>query len=207
MPIPINFRKSAENVVASYSWSDISSGTGYVIYYGFDDEDNKALISSTIDSATGVTDVDYDAGAAALRFEDNFDLLFNMPQTIKGKLYISLTLRNYATTSNEVWAYINVYHYDGTTETLLATEQETTHLNKPSIGAVSMRTTLGFSINRHFKKGEYLRISIAGWGSGANNSEIRLYHDAGNRDFSLLDVNGFAVKSNLVVYVPFKIDL
>lgn len=217
MPVPINFRRSAEGAIASYTWSDIAAGTGYVAFYCFDDEDNKAMCTSRIDSSIGYTKATWAAGSesAAMRAELDFDAVFNLPQRIKGKLYVSLTYRltttGAGTPTNSVYTKVRIYHVDTSAvpvETEIGTQQETKTITRTdSIGTSSGRTTIKFDVNRHFKKNEKIRVNVELWGSGTADCWVYLYHDGANRNWSLVDSDAFAINTDLPAYVPFKIDL
>ena len=47
MPIPVVYRKSSENVVASYDYTDLAEGTGVVQYYGCKSQVSGATVVFT----------------------------------------------------------------------------------------------------------------------------------------------------------------
>lgn len=206
MPLNQKYRKSNE-VLVNYDFADILSNVGYVTVYGVSDSANtKTLSRLPLASADYYTVVNGATAGSPTSTEVNFDYTFNSSQLVKGKLFVTETYE--ATDSGaDVTAYtkVRILHYDGTTENVIGAQQTTDDLNV-STGTQQFITTLTFDINKHFKRGEMLRIEIELWVASANtNSNSVLYHDGSNRDFGLESPTGVAVGSQLICLMPFDL--
>ncbi len=193
--------------IASYDFTDIADLTGYVTFFSIDTENDETKLSRlAVDSSQGRTSVSFDGaeGADALRAELDFDVSFQLPQRLKGQLFVTLTHESANGGGNNTVSYVKVQiiHYDGSTETTIGTQQTGDNLSFTGTGDIDVRKTFNFDVDKHFKSDETLRINIELWGSGGNSSTVRLYHDGGNRDNWTLAEN-----SNMITQAPFRIEL
>lgn len=212
--------QSQSNVIASYDYTDIADGTGYVEYYAESSYDTTThfLFSEPLYGTYYVVDsgmktnTDYEVVC-----DRDFDLSpFNAPRTIRGKLYANVA--HYSTdagAAGDVSSYVKVLvrKWDGTTETEIANGTGAV-LSNPAGGdqAVGQCTSIIVDIadKHHFKKGEQLRITINVYAkkSSANNYACYLIYDPLNRDWAPItpstDEYDFTF---LKVYVPFDLDV
>lgn len=226
MGIPINYRKTREAAIATYDFVDIASGTGYRIFYG-----GQAPSGSTFLSGQQIASdrVSMDSGAAAAvaaneasatpKVNRNFDMLFNLPQNIKGKAIIEIPHGWYDSGNQTTYQKIfcQIQKWDGTTATTLvacsggqwlALGQGAAAENKDTNSTVTGEIPL-----THFKKGESLRLNIYDntWEAGGNAHRVyigadplgRLQTDKDN-DAQVKFISGSTV---LKAYIPFRIDL
>lgn len=185
----------------SYDYFDISNGTGYDIYYGAKGDDGEYIITTRKIPSEEIATVIKDqlvATSFTKYFDIDFDLLFNLPKNIKGNLLVSVPMGMSATDVTdkdfEFYCIVKAYHYDGSTETLLATGTSITSVIsnlQTDVGMYSARThllKLNISTTKHFKKGETLRITIEGWfkttEAGAQIAHLIIGHDPAGRIFT-----------------------
>lgn len=142
------------DTIASYSYTDIAEGTGYSMFY----------LCGALDSSgatyflTGNSGLTYamrtiGTGGFSETTYKNFDVTFNLPRTIKGKLYLSGQI-DIGGTDGAVTA--RPYHYDGSTETALGAEVTTgTTSSSDDLYCIEWDVS-----KKRFKKGEILRLKV-----------------------------------------------
>ena len=130
MGVSRTYRKSAERAIASYSFTDIVTGTGIVTFYPFVGRDNSAAIyrmdstaqySELIEKTFGLTENDTPARYVNISWDTK---KYNLAQTLRGTALFTLPTEINPRLSNQVWnSYwiVTVYTWDGTTETEIAT--------------------------------------------------------------------------------------
>ena len=76
--------------LVNFDWTDIADGTGYVIYYGMRGDDGEYMTtpSNLIFSEEIVSKIqDQEITTSAVKYFDlDFDITFNVPKNIKGKI-------------------------------------------------------------------------------------------------------------------------
>jgi len=207
MPLNKIYTQSAEHLI-NFDFADILTDVGYVNFYGIDDEaDNYRLSRLQIES----TDVKSTRTGTSGNVERNFDFEFNISKKLKGDLYVTITIfaDGYGSATAQNDTTIEIFHFDGSTETTIGTQQSITQLNNPSSTAQDeYRTTLTFAVDKLFKRGDKLRIEVISTITSSNaNSTAGFYHDGANRGFSLTDQHGIAANSNLIIQLPFDLDI
>ena len=190
MTIPAVYRKTGEGAIASYNFTDLVTKTGYLTLYAVAGIDGViSLTPVVIESSTlyyKTTD-DSDDGAVAEK-ELDIDIEFKVPQSIKGKAIVALSYfadNGNGVATTDCFTKVRVYHYDGSTETEIGTQQTTRTITAASGSAVKTytRETVIFDIAKtHFKIGDKLRLNIELWGTIGANGVIGVYHDSKNRD-------------------------
>ncbi len=89
--MPTIYQKAAEAAIASYSYADLASGTGFVKYHGGDDQSGHILNASVFYSeSTKTMSAASNATAATIQLTLNFDIEFNKPQLIKGRTLLNI---------------------------------------------------------------------------------------------------------------------
>ena len=207
MVIPTKYRQATDAII-NYDFVDIISETGYISVYGFSDEaNNKLLIRQVLESS----DVKSQVVGTSGNVEVNFDYEFNKGAHIKGDMYVTITIFADGSASNAVDndTTIEIFHFDGSTETTIGTQQAMERLNNPvSTAEDQARYTAKFAVDKRFSRGDKLRVEVISTLANSSNvnNKIGFYHDPKNRDFSLVDQHGAGAPSNLIVTVPFKIE-
>ena len=213
--LPTVFRQTGEQVILNFDWTDLASGTGYVIYYLMKEGNGEYyLIDGTeiyshdiITSEASPSD-----GIYKQQHSNDFDVLFKTTRNIKGKAFLCVPIDG-----EQYKAYLSgsLYHYDGSTETLIA--QSDAHLDPFSTSSTSPPTnvqTVAFDISDrvHFAAGDILRLRCQIWGgrqSGGTAATIVMGHDPKNRTVPAANMTKTSdmtiTQSSL--HIPFDIDL
>ncbi len=235
MVMPTKYKRAAEGAAATYNYSDIAEGRGYVVYYGASSETTTFVSPVTIYS--GMThrcgadvnvanDDDYDE-----LIDIDFDIIFNMPQNIKGDILIQLPFgfqRTGAGDANnaDYKATASVYHYDGTTETQLGSTATTEILNITGMVQGDIESHIStIKVNQssvqHFKKGETLRFTLKVYLKHASAGALTFIGGVGcdplNRTDDVIALTSNSTQETQVIetneptrlefHVPFVIDL
>ena len=206
MAVPINYRRSNEQVIASYDYYDLGEGTGIKTLYGaklalsgstlYLLTPNEAVLSSTAMTTTG-------EGTVTM----NFDLSpFNMPKIVTGTAYFSAPLANSAAggTGSKLWVQVQKVS-EGVVSNV---SSEVQGANLYGNSAHSMEF-IPITVNRtHFKKGDILRLVvklICGVGGGTAETT----HDPAGRDGTDLTSATTApvISTKMRLYMPFLVDL
>ena len=134
MPLAPSLQKftTVSQAIASYSYNDIVSGLGYQIFSCF-----ATINDTTISYGIGTSPIFSDPERTLLgtygnaSFERKLDLAFdttpfNTARTASGVIFVNIPFGAIGSTNNSnVYCLVRVYHFDGSTETLLGSEQKT----------------------------------------------------------------------------------
>lgn len=226
MPLNKKFQ-SQQEAIASYSWTDLSSGKGYRTFYGgyalpagyF--LSTTALNSGNQTAATheGITTISSAlTGAWAKKININFDTTFDTPQTINGDCFINCTIGLAGTTGTD--AYGDFYPLvsilkNGVHLASGAATAQTMSLNAGTSNPNSGEQALKINIpETFFAIGDVLRFTAEVWGynGGANTGLVGLAHDGSNRNDGIINAaTGKTIEdadsTQLTFHVPFKIDV
>lgn len=198
MTIPIKYRKSRDNVLASFDSIDLAEGTGIVEY--------KAA-STTADTTADhymtrndtYSDEIYTFGATASTsftqlLDIDFDVNFQLPRTIADATMYATVAIGIGTSGNDqtnhAYIIVKLRKFSGGAESEIANSQSRL-FNRPSgvgdtpkSGIVAVSIPTGGRI--HFKKGDILRVTIEIWGKrsggSANSADFAIGHDPKNRN-------------------------
>ena len=153
-----SFVRSGEGSVASYSWSDIASGIGYVDFY--------ALAKGGVDGSMILVTKPVDNGAAYVTFtaaeeQTMTASAFSTPRTVGGVGYCSLACYN--TGSTAVGWTLTIQKESGgvTTDISAATATDNT---AASTGEFVLYTPITIT-ETNFKIGDILKIKIVAGGN------------------------------------------
>lgn len=185
--------------LVNYDYFDIAEGVGYVVYFGLQGDNGEYMTStvSNIYSENIGTHIQQNVDTTFIKhFDLDFDIQFNRPKNIKGKIFANIPIGMAAASGTkdfEYYAVVKAVHWDGSTETILATgtskinvatnlDQAGKRYNSDVMVCLMNITTL-----KHFKKGETLRFIVEGWfkttEAGATQTHIMICHDPKNREF------------------------
>lgn len=204
MPVPIVYRKSSD-VTANYNYVDVAEGTGIIDFYPFRADGLNAMSTTTAIYSNLSPVIWRGGGGADPRDSSNYDVTFNLPKSIKGKSFLSITIGavNYGSSATPQ-VVATLYKVDlSNTSTQLATATAT--------GAADVTTPflLYFPITRtHFKKGETLRLNLVLNGATTSYSAVGYGVDPAAR----VDPNTHQVINNtnttrMILKVPFVLDV
>lgn len=211
MGLPVEYRKSGEGVIASYSYTDIAEGTGIVTFYGLCTSEKSTkdylLTQKVLYSNDTTTTAAAPLVSGANLINLDFDVPFNKPQRIKGVAYVQASIGCTVRNTGISWVqYIaTIKKVSGGAEEVLGTafSEQIIVTNAPD----AKTCTVQIPINdiALFKKGDTLRLSMEI--SGAQNtgaSTIAVWHDPAGRDDGTLSTDETSV---LNFSVPFVLDL
>jgi hypothetical protein len=211
-------------LLVNYDYSDISEGIGYNTYYGSLTTNGSALItpskvySESIHSQTRVASLE----TAFTKYEEfDFDITFNMPKNVKGKIIINVPIgvSNDDGATRDYYGRIDVdiYHYDGSTETQIGSTatgiEFKWEITDGNIGSSIASCMVDASL-KHFKKGETLRFTIKAYFKAqavGYTCNVGIGHDPTSRtDATLENTTDEAVISGATIMsftVPYVLDI
>ena len=101
---------------------------------------------------------------------------------------------------------VEIFHVREGTETTIGTQQAIAQ-QSTSGGPDHYRTTLSFSVDKFFKKGDILRVEVITTVTGGAAADYAgFYHDPLNRT-SISDQHTTGASSDLKIQVPFRLNL
>lgn len=191
----------------NYDFQDVITEQAYIVTYGLVDlAGNTTLIRQQIDSHYPSYKISYGGGGTGAVLEKNFDYQFKVPQKVEGKAYVRVVFFAQATGTQTVdcTLKIRILHYDGSTETLIGTQQTTQTVTITTDSAIRYSmATLAFDLDRMFKVDEILRVEIEVNTTTGTNASVGFIADGGNNDYGLvLEEGSVSAPTNLIVYIP-----
>ena len=203
MPIPQTYVTSPEAAV-NFDFADVLTDVGYVTLTALDDEAGGQKLSRLVVDSTNLRTSVAQPGSV----ESNFDFEFLTSQKVKGDLLLTITIWAHDTgtgnTTNDTT--VEIFHVDsGATETTIGTQQAITQL--VTAGDGNYRTTLTFAVDKQFAVGDKLRVEVISTITGNAGGDVGgVYHDPLNRT-TITDQHSSGANTNLIVQVPFQLDL
>lgn len=200
-------------LLASYDYFDVASGTGVVNFYGGNTSGGYILAKGTFYSCPVITRAMITTANYVKEIDVNFDVEFNLPRTISGKTIVNVPIGVYSgavgPTTLDAYSIVKVIHYDGSTPTTLATSANGTVLTYTGgVGGKYGTNALEVDITeKHFKRGEILRLTVEVWArDSASTQNVLLGHDPKDRGTSNFDTYDFGTANTILSFqVPFKI--
>ncbi len=223
MPIPPLYRTGGEGAVASYDYTDIAEGTGNINFYLAVSAKSGPAYSyhltkdtsfnswgSRIGTFTGNT-ITFQRGATTTY---TFNLIpFNLSKYIKGTALVNLFHLIYSSIATGIGLYVvaTIYHVDADANaTSLGTATSNTAIGTDTadtgVGVFSLPITL---TQKHFKRGEYIRLVVAGTSTDPGGSGISFIGvDPANSTYTSDGAGPRNIfKTSSFVRIPFRIDL
>jgi len=207
----------------NYNYYDIADGVGYKIYYGAEGDNGEYIVTpNQVYSERIHTLVEESVTSTYVKKIDiDFDLTFNVPKNIKGKLLVNVPVGVYETQVEDIYFYvvIKANHYDGSTETLLATGTSRAFFRDdtydPDLFSQMALCKCDITTLKHFKKGETLRLTLEVWAKSgdaeANSVDIGIGHDPYSREDIAYGNLGPIIEAGkatrMEIHIPFKLDI
>jgi hypothetical protein len=214
--LPINFAIPNEQSIASYSWTDIADGTGYIDFEGFKEAKSASssyVLSTNAISTTAIASGDSGSGATTtLTF---YCSAFNTPRTVGGTAIFYALMSTRALDAigagGSQYLVVKFYKLSGVTSTQIGStatsETNTVARNTWTVKPVVMNITLP---DTNFKVGDQLYVEVintSGFATGGANF-ANVYHDPLNRVASYSGTDDADSNfTQLKISVPFRIDL
>lgn len=205
-----------EAAIASYDWTDISSGDGYRTYYCYQ-ASGAYVMGGSIYSSEIVDDYSVESALTEARVGGaTFELSYNKPATINGDVIVSIPYGANALTGSAgqtIIAYAScalIHESDGTDTTLGHFKTKTvTGIQATSAG--TKRDTQNISVsNEEFKRGDQLKLVVDIIATSQTTTGVAGFgHDPKNRDDDSTNtvITDNTVDTILEVNVPYKIDI
>jgi len=215
--------QSQSNVIASYDYTDIASGTGITNFYAGEVSISGSSISRILSNVqfysnsistedyTG-TDTDYTE-----KFDLDFDVLMNKNFVIEGKSNVNIPVRVGITGSSDgasmtAYVIVKLRKWDGVTETEIASNTTKLFYAENAVGADEETEIFDISAvyldipQTVFKVGEYLRLTCIGYAKRTQNGtyHLKLGYDPMNRS---IDWDAAGSPSSLILQIPQKLDI
>jgi hypothetical protein len=198
--VPLNFQ-AISNVLPTYNFVDIISGTGYVNFYAGDTVDKKMLSNYTYYSDVGIT------STSNSNFDVDFDIVLNRPMDIKGIGIVQIPAAA-ITSSQPMTMYLTVYFRKvtgGVESDIISNISRTINTTVDNTRAYSMLSVdLDIPLT-HFKIGDTIRLSFVSTYASAGNVYCLMAYDPKGRTTGW-DTTG-AVPSQLIFQCPVRLNL
>ena len=220
--LPINFPLETENVIASFSFTDIIDGTGVVVMRAFTSKDNTTadyhlgtndLYSNDIITTEAVATTH--AGFEAVHDID-FDLgTFNSSRIMSGTARVNITLGGNSTSTTgdkQIYAVITLRKWDGSSETDIVNKQTETLQHNVSTGVESktMLVNIPITTDVSFAAGDLLRLNVVTWiKKTVGNGNLGFAHDPKDRNddgSNIAQIIEDIDTTTLKAHIPFRIE-
>lgn len=175
--LPVNFPIPGENIIVTYSYTDIAEGTGIHVFYMAIVKTSATTIYKLVGSTLEGTSSFNDTTAGGI----DFDVSFNTPKTIKGTAYLT-GKATISSGTHQVDA--TIIHYDGSTETVIGANTNSHTLANGDVFSIPFTIA-----ETHFKSGDTLRLAIR-----VTNSSLSI---------SANPTDSYPTK----LYIPFELNL
>jgi len=213
------FIRGGEGGIKSYSWTDAAQGLGYITYYGVTDGTTNIISTEDLPSLLLMEKVAM-SSAWTITDNNNWDLLYNLPQIVSGNLYVSQTVEHQGGNGEER-IDANVYKVLSDNSTVLLASASGVAFNFDQNSGSSASTKLLLSVpipTTAFAIGEKIRVNLINYSHEGNDSETYalIWKDGAGRGNSTYKQKDPArANANLDFYndtylkfmVPYKVDL
>jgi len=225
---PITFDPSSQPL-ANYDYVDIIEGTGTVNYNACAMTisagttyflDRQEMYSDPI-----YTQATANGGASWVKaIDENFDILFNIPQTLKGKARVNITIGAHGDSGDggvRAYVHLRLRHVDklgAPTEIADARSDQTLAAGNGLIDTATKNIEINITKPAYFAAGEILRLTVEIWEksfTGSGTGFVGFGHDPVEREQTLDNTpagytqitlsNGWTTKMN--VHIPYRLDL
>lgn len=191
MTLPKIYRKSRENAILSFNFSDIQNGTGILKLFGngtvdptsdhfLSEKAVRASLLSTAQNSTGSTTVEFDLPA------------FNLTRTAKGTATVEtdINITSYSGSGNCTIG-ARLYKFDGSTETAITSLITSAEKQNVLLHPVFLQLPITEHI---FKLGDVLRLKVTITNSDGGNINCSFTYDSDG-------------STPLILNMPFKVQI
>jgi len=203
-----SFIKSGEGAIATYDYIDIANGVGIASFDAFATQASGAVITQGLISSEVSGDPIYtriiNTGGATTH---NFDVAFNTPRTMKGKVVLNFTLGEIDDGGS---CHVVITLYKGTNGVYTSLGTATcSQFAGTDTKTDYYRKSLGITVTEtNFKIGDIFRVTavLNVYYVTGNHSSL-LYYDPSNETLTSTVTVPKTYNSNFKVYVPFRLDI
>lgn len=161
LTLPVTFPVPGEPATASYTWTELASGEGYVRWYmvgtnpdGTTNNVNRILTTNNQETAEQISGAVH-TGGATITIDSS---TFNLPRTADGNALITLYGQNKSGGTTAFTLTIKIQKWDGSTATDISSNSSS--YRDLAVNAYG-RFTFAVDLTRtKIKKGESLRLSV-----------------------------------------------
>lgn len=210
--VPVVFRGSGENALASYNYIDIASGLGYVQYYATKAATSGANVYELTNNVpfsnniyTGASGTD-----GTIVSVDSFETTtFNLPRVLKGEAYANIMLGytdNNTGTASTIKVKVTLQLERDSVTTILAwADSAAVSIPHGSVYGYSTFLIPLTVTQKNIKRGDIIKLKVEAIvvSYQGGTISVRLIHDPQNRssdDSTAEDI------SQSCLYLPFRID-
>jgi len=194
MTISRTFRTGAPGQIINYDFFDLASGRIIQKFYFTSVQDdtttNYLLTDQVVYADRPFTKVAGDDSTTfTLQQDIDFDILFKFPKIVDGTVIISMDIGSDVDGSagnTETYCIFKLRHWDGSTETEIASSQSRTLTNTAGVDNQIVAVEISVT-NSLIEGGNTLRCTVEQWGrhtSGSGTPNFAITHDPKNRDSS-----------------------
>ena len=184
MPLRSRYQKAPSDRI-NFSFLDYATGTTTAQIYPCMADNagtyDHFLLATAIDSDPAYLEATGNTGSDTKVTDEDYDFLVANTVTLQGKAIVSFTHWAYAFNNATCHAKIRIRHWDGTTETEVASQ------DSPDITAVGgtnqERIAISITLPKTtYKKGDYIRMTVELWIDSDAATTYRFYNDPNSND-------------------------
>ena len=201
--IPEQFTVDPESAIASFAFTDIATGLGFVSFLGIASEDSGGIDFHLITNALFAQPSGTRRSTQGTKTLDFYTAPFNLPRVAKGTAYFSAGMA--VSDGQSIKLLVQLKHIRGSTVTNITSEL-TSQTYIASTGKLSQMVFLELPITeQHYKKGDFIRLTVKlNQVNEAGDSDVG--HDPKNQTFQIIDP-GTKDTTVMTLLMPFVIDI
>lgn len=225
--VPQAYLATQPEAIVSYNYTDIAEGSGIAIFNGMSESKEGTstyiLTTSSPYSNDIVSAGDQTTSSFVKVLDKDFDVDFNVSQSMKGTAFVNITLGlSSATTGQEMHTYaiIKLRKWNGTTETEIASGQTDTLIGSTSSRAAKskvMAMSIEIADSTPITRGTTLRVTVEIWAKrvGTGGGMFGFGHDPLDRNDVGTESSGFGGAdffiiqdvhpTTFIINIPFEI--
>jgi hypothetical protein len=209
MVLPNKYQVTPNPAIASYQWTDLISGAGYVSFYLCKNQTGYFLTDKIqFSDVIYFKSAELTNGTYVKEFDQLFTITLNTPRLINGSVVVNIpcNVNNVSATKGEGYLVVDFVKIVGVTETSLGTATSPTMIR--DVGVINHDSYFNLNIeitNQLIKQNEKMGIRLKAYAKktgGSTGLGFWLGFDPANR-VSVID--NYLKETQSIVNIPFKI--